>query len=63
MSARRFSAPSSVPSQCQPDDLDDRFPVLLANDEDIALWLGETAAPLEEIKTLVRVSAGALIVE
>jgi putative SOS response-associated peptidase YedK len=42
---------------------DDRFPVLLDNDADIALWLGETGAPLEEIKTLVRVYGGELIVE
>ncbi|HEX2591852.1 MAG TPA: SOS response-associated peptidase family protein, partial [Rhizomicrobium sp.] len=42
---------------------DDRFPVLLDTDEDIALWLGETGAPLEEIKTLVRVYDGELIVE
>jgi putative SOS response-associated peptidase YedK len=42
---------------------DDRFPVLLDNDEDIAFWLGETGAPLEEIKTLVRIYDGALIVE
>jgi putative SOS response-associated peptidase YedK len=42
---------------------DDRFPVLLDSDEDIALWLGETGAPLEEIKTLVRVYDSELIVE
>ena len=43
--------------------LHQRFPVLLDNDEDIALWLGETGAPMQEIKTLVRVYDGEMIFE
>ena len=39
---------------------DDRFPVLLDSEEQIALWLGETGASLEQIKTLVRVYEGEL---
>lgn len=42
---------------------DDRFPVLLDNDDDIALWLGETGAPIPEIKTLIRVYDGEMIFE
>lgn len=42
---------------------DDRFPVLLDTEADIALWLGETGVPLEEIKTLVRIYDGELMVE
>jgi len=42
---------------------DDRFPVLMDSDEEIALWLGETGAPLAEIKTQVRTYAGELIVD
>jgi putative SOS response-associated peptidase YedK len=42
---------------------DDRFPVLLDSEEEIAVWLGETGASLEEIKTLVRIYEGELTVE
>jgi putative SOS response-associated peptidase YedK len=39
---------------------DDRFPVLLDSEEEVALWLGETGAPLEEIQRLVRTYRGEL---
>jgi putative SOS response-associated peptidase YedK len=39
---------------------DDRFPVLLDSEEDIALWLGETGAALEEIKALASIYEGEL---
>jgi putative SOS response-associated peptidase YedK len=42
---------------------DDRFPLVMDNESDIALWLGETGAPLQEIKTLVRTYEGDLIFE
>jgi len=42
---------------------DDRFPLVMDNESDISLWLGEASAPLEEIKTLVRAYPGPLIVD
>ncbi|HWA02293.1 MAG TPA: SOS response-associated peptidase family protein [Rhizomicrobium sp.] len=41
---------------------DDRFPVLLDSEDGIALWLGESSAPVEDIKTLFRIYEGELIV-
>jgi putative SOS response-associated peptidase YedK len=42
---------------------DDRFPLLFSMEEDVALWLGETGVPPAEIKSLIRMFEGELIVE
>jgi putative SOS response-associated peptidase YedK len=42
---------------------DERFPALLVSEEEVALWLGETDAPLAEVKTVIRTYTGELIVQ
>lgn len=41
----------------------ERMPAILDGDEAIALWLGETPAPLEDVKAVLKPYAGELIIE
>ncbi|MES2436187.1 MAG: hypothetical protein V4586_20425 [Pseudomonadota bacterium] len=44
----------TVPANQLISAITDRMPLLLEGDDDIALWLGEGRAPIEEIMALIR---------